>query len=141
MKKEAQKENTHFSFEARVKIETLLDEGFSKRKIAEKLKRDPKSIREEIKRNSVRGTYTAKKAEAKAKQRRRSAKFQVLKIAMDTVLKEYVEKHLRTYWSPEGISGRLKYVDTHLPYVGKDAIYAYVESVHGRPLEQYLWRR
>ena len=39
----------------------------------------------------------------------------------------------------ESISGRLRYVDRHLPYVGKDAIYAYVASVHGRSLERYLW--
>ena len=52
---------------------------------------------------------------------------------------KYVDTHLREYWSPESISGRLKYVDRHLPYVGKDAVYAYVASVHGRQLEQYLW--
>lgn len=129
------------SFEERVKIETLLREGVSKKGIARKLDREPKTIRYEIKMNKVRGKYSANKAQLKSYQRRWRAKFQVLKIAIDKELKKYVEKHLMEYWSPEGIAGRLKYVDTHLPYVGKDAIYAYIESVNGRSLEKYLWWR
>ena len=131
--------NTHFSFEERVKIETYLGEGLGRRAIARKISRTPRSVREEIKRNSVRGRYTAVKAQVKSYQRRWRTQKDVLKIAVSSVLKEYVETHLREYWSPESISGRLKYVDRHLPYVGKDAIYAYVASVHGRQLEQYLW--
>lgn len=141
MKKKDKNKFAHFSFEERVKIETLLDEAMSKRDIAKKLRRDPKSVREEIKRNGVRGSYQAVKAHGKSYQRRWRAKCQVLKIAIDTVLQQYVETRLQNYWSPEGISGRLKHVDIHMPYVGKDAIYAYVESVHGRPFERYLWWR
>ena len=141
MKNNKEKKFAQFSFEERVKVETFLGEGFSKREIAKRLARDPSSVRYEIQANKVRGKYVALKAQVKSYQRRWRAKFQVLKIAMDKVLKEYVETHLKEYWSPEGISGRLKYVDTNLPYVGKDAIYAYIESVNGRPLEQYLWWR
>lgn len=139
MKKINKKGFTQFCFEERVKIETHLEEGVSKKGIARKLKRDPKAIRYEIKKNSVHCKYSAVKAELKSYQRRWRAKFQVLKIAMNKELKKYVEEHLKEYWSPEGIAGRLKYVDTHLPYVGKDAVYAYIGSVYGRPLEQYLW--
>jgi IS30 family transposase len=128
-----------FSFEERVKIETLLEEKISKKEIARKLKRDPSGVRKEINRNKVNGKYSALKAHLKSYQRRWRTKAQVLKIATNKSLKEYVEKHLTEYWSPEGISGRLKYVETNLPYVGKDAIYSYVNSVHGRPLEKYLW--
>lgn len=141
MKKANKNKFVQLSFEDRVKIETLLEEGVSKRGIARKLKRDPKAIRYEIKRNKVRGKYSAVKAELKSYQRRWRAKFQVLKIAMDKELKKYVEDHLKEYWSPEGIAGRLKYVDIHLPYVGKDAVYAYIDSVHGRKLEKFLWWR
>ena len=130
---------SHFSFEERVKIETYLGEDLSKRKIAEKMCRSPKAVRKEIVRNSVRGTYTALKAQVKSYQRRWRVQKDVLKIAVNSVLRKYVETHLKQYWSPESISGRLKYVDRHLPYIGKDAVYAYVASVHGRSLEQYLW--
>lgn len=129
----------HFSFAERVKIETYLAEKFSKREIARRLKREPASVRYEIRKNSVRNTYTAEKAQLKAEQRRWRAKWQVLKVAMSKPLKEYVNKHVRKYWSPEAIAGRIRYVDKHLPRVGKDAIYAYLESPHGRPLEKYLW--
>jgi IS30 family transposase len=139
MKTKKKTKNTHFSYEERVKIETLLAEGYSKRAIARRLVKTTRAVREEIKRNSVRGHYTAKKAHLKAYQRRWRVKWQVLKIAINKQLRDYVESRLQEYWSPEGISGRLKYIDQHLPYVGKDAIYAYVKSPHGRILEQYLW--
>jgi IS30 family transposase len=139
MKKTKKYKFKQFSFEERVKIETLLEEKKFKKEIARKLKRDPGAIRYEIKKNSVRGKYRALKAELKSYQRKWRSKFQVLKIATNKVLKEYVEEHIKRYWSPEGIAGRLKCVETNLPYVGKDAIYSYIESVHGRPLEKYLW--
>ena len=139
MKIKKRSKNAHFSFEERVKIETYIDEGLSKRKIAERLCRTPKAVRKEIARNSVRGRYCALKAQMKSYQRRWRIQKDVLKIAVNSLLQKYVETHLKQYWSPESISGRLRYVDRHLPYVGKDAIYAYVASVHGRSLERYLW--
>ena len=133
------KEAPQFSFAERVKIEAYIDEGLSKRVIARLLKREPSSVRYEVKKNSVRGIYTAEKATIKAYQRRWRAKGQVLKVATHKILKEYVGKHIKEYWSPEAIEGRIRFVDTHIPRVGKDAIYAFLESVHGRPLERYLW--
>lgn len=129
----------HFSYEERVKIETYRNEGLSVRKIAERLCRTHGAVQKEIARNSVRGRYTALKAQVKSYQRRWRVQKDVLKIAVNSVLRKYVDAHIKQYWSPEGISGRLKYVDKHLPYVCKDAIYAYISSVHGRQLEQYLW--
>lgn len=131
----------HFSYEERVKIETLLGAGYKKRAIARMINRPKSSVVEEIRRNSVKGRYSAKKAHFKAYQRRWRAKWQVLKIAINDCLREYVEEKLQRFWSPEGIAGRLKYIETSLPYVGKDAIYTYVESVYGRNLEQFLWYR
>lgn len=131
--------NTHFAYEERVKIETFLEEKHGINYIAKKLNRSKSSIWDEIKRNSVKGIYTAKKAHLKAKQRRRKAKYQALKIIMDILLQNYVEEKLQRFWSPEAISGRIKYVETSLPYAGKDAIYSYVKSIYGRNLEQFLW--
>lgn len=89
----------------------------------------------------VRGTYKAEKAHLKAIQRRWRAKSQVLKVAITKVLKEYVNEKTKAYWTPELIAGRIAHVDTHLPRVGKDAIYAHLESPHGRPLERYRWHK
>jgi IS30 family transposase len=60
---------------------------------------------------------------------------------MDKVLKGYVERELRNDQSPESIAGRIKYVDTSLPRVSTKAIYNFVESPHGRPLEHHLYRK
>ena len=131
--------NAHFSFEERVKIETYIDEGLSKRKIAERLCRTPKAVRKEIARQQ------------RARQvLRPEGTDEVIPAPMENTegctenrseltSAKVCETHLKQYWSPESISGRLRYVDRHLPYVGKDAIYAYVASVHGRSLERYLW--
>ena len=136
--KKKKKSAAQFSFAERVKIETYLDEGISKQEIARRLKREPSSVRYEIKMNSVRGVYTAEKAQLKAYQRRWRAKTQVLKVAVNKMLKDYVTSAVKQYWSPEAIVGRIRFVDRHVPRVGKDAIYAFLESVHGRKLEEYL---
>lgn len=137
--KRKKKSAPQFSFAERVKTETYLGEGLSKREIARKLKRDHSSVRYEIKYNSVRNKYTAEKARFKAYQRRWRARRQVLKVAVDKILKEYVTLAIKRYWSPEAIAGRIRFVDRHIPKVGKDAIYAFLESPHGAPLEGYLW--
>lgn len=137
--KKKKKSAAQFSFAERVKIETYLGEKISKQEIARRLKREPSSVRYEIKMNSVRGVYTAEKAQLKAYQRRWRAKTQVLKVAVNKMLKDYVTSAVKQYWSPEAIAGRIRFVDQHVPRVGKDAIYAFLESVHGRKLEEYLW--
>ena len=43
---------------------------------------------------------------------------------------------LKRFWSPEGIAGRLTYIEKALPALGKDAVYAYIGSSYGGPLEQ-----
>lgn len=133
--------NPHFSYEERVQIETLLNAGYGVRAIGREINRPKSSVSDEIKYNRVKGIYTAKKAHFKAYQKRWRARYQVLKIAINKQLREYVEEKLQQYWSPENISGRLKEIERQLPYVGKDAIYAYVLSPSGRNLEQFLWYR
>ena len=139
--KKSNEKTAHFSYEERVKIETLLGEGYGVCAIAKHLSRQKSSVSEEISRNSVRGVYTAKKAHQKARYRRWRAKHQHLKVAMNDALRAYVQEKLKRFWSPESIAGRIAYVETYLPSVGKDAVYAFVASVYGRNLEQFLWYR
>jgi IS30 family transposase len=139
LRKKKKKHAPQFSFAERVRIETYISEGKSKREIARLLRREPSSVRYEIREHSVRRHYNAEKAQMKAYQRRWRAKTQVLKVAINATLKYYVTDAIKQYWSPEAIVGRIRFVDRHVPPVGKDAIYAFIESVHGRDLEQYLW--
>ena len=111
------------------------------RKIAKALGRGVGTISEEIRKNSVRGAYDARKATHKAYVRRKYSKQQCLKVAMHPGLRTYVEERLRQEWSPELIAGRIRKVDRHIHRVSPKAIYAFVYSVHGRQLEQFLYSK
>lgn len=132
---------THITDSERRNIEQALGSGKSIRWIAKKLGRSPNTVSAEIRRNSVKEMYTRKKANHKARVRRRASKLQCMKVAMDTVLKAYVEAHITDDQSPEGISGRIKHVDTHMQYASSKAIYKFVYSAHGRRLEKHLYRK
>ena len=120
-------------------IEFLIGEGLGINQIAKKLGRSKSSVSDEIRLNSVKGAYTAKKANHKARVRRLYSKFQCMKIVVDFVLRDYVESKLKKYWSPEDIAGRIKHIDKHITYANKDSIYKYVGSIHGRDLAEFLW--
>lgn len=62
-------------------------------------------------------------------------------MATHAELKKYVTEHIQDDQSPEGISCRLKNVDTHLPYASTKAIYKFVYSPHGRQIERRLYSR
>lgn len=138
-KQKSKAKNTHFCYEERVKIEFLLNDKTSLSEIARKLQRAKSSVFDEIRLNSVKGVYTAKKAQLKSYQRRWRARYQSMKIAANALLRDYVESRIRRYWSPEDISGRIRFVETNIPYANKDTIYKYVKSVYGRNLENFLW--
>lgn len=131
----------HLSESERRRIERLKRSRWSVRGIAKALGRSVGTISEEIRKNSVRGTYDARKAGHKAYVRRKYSKQQCLKVASDHDLRAYVEEKLKEEWSPELIAGRIREVDRHLPHVSPKAIYAFVYSVHGRPFEQFLYSK
>ena len=124
----------HLSFEERFVIETLLNKNSSIRAIALILERSPNTISREIKKNSTKGIYTAKKAHHKAYLKRWRSKTQCLKIAMDDFLYRYVDRKLRTKWSPEQISGEL--LKTYDIVCSPKAIYKFATS---RCLERFLF--
>lgn len=132
---------THISKNERRSIERFLQEGRSRRHIARHLSRSVGSVSEEIRENSVKGVYNARKAHHKAVQRRKQSKIQCLKVAMSAELKKYVTEHIQDDQSPEGISLRIKNVDTHLPYASPKAIYKFIYSPHGRQIERHLYSR
>ena len=133
------KKSSHFTYDDRIRIELLLSEKWSYANIAGKLRKAKSSVSDEIRVNSVKGIYTAKKAHAKSKQRRWRARWQSMKIAIDGLLQDYVESRIKRFWSPEDIAGRIKFIDKNIPYVGKDAIYKYLKSPYGAGLIDFLW--
>lgn len=131
----------HLEYCERRSIERFLEQGTGVRAIGRALNRSVSTISEEKKNGSVRGVYRADRAQKKAELRRKQSKQKCLKVAMNPALKAYVTKELKTDQSPEGISGRLKHIDTHLPYASTKAIYNFIDSSHGGPLEHHLYRK
>lgn len=130
------KKYTHLKFEERFVIEKLWTGDTAIREIAIFLGRSPNTISREIKRNKVKGTYTAEKAEQKSLAKRWRAKKQCLKVAMDSFLVSFVEERIQKphRWSPRQISGYLK---EELGIRCSDkAIYKFIES---RGLERNLF--
>jgi IS30 family transposase len=114
-----------------------LEKGYSIRGIAKQLGRSHSNIREEIKRNSVRGEYDPRKADHKARVRRNESKYQGMKIAENQELQEFVENGLCDDLSPEAIAGRITEQEKHLPSVSKDSIRRYIKSPYGRKVEYH----
>lgn len=124
----------HLSFEERFVIEKLYCAGSAIRRIAEFLGRSVNTVSREIRKNSVRGVYTAEKARQKSSAKRWRAKSQCLKVAMDSFLARFVEERLGEKWSPQQISGYLKR-EYNIACSAK-AVYKFAES---RGLEHLLF--
>jgi len=135
------KNYSHFCPYERQRIERYLRNRKSLRFIADKLERSVSSISGEIKENSVKGIYNAKKAQHKAYVKRKYSKIQSLKVVSSSDLREFVETNIKGDQSPEGISGRIKNIERNLPQVSPKAIYKFVYSVYGRQIEGHLYHR
>ncbi len=139
----------HLTQSERDRIQALLDSGHERIEIAQILGRPKGTISKEICRNRKRvrlkhgyrnGPYLAGLAQVKASNRRRYAKFQWKKINQDNNLKEYIIAGLRKFWSPDGISGRMKN-DGQPFYASKTAIYEWLYSSWAQPYCVYLYSR
>ena len=126
----------------RSEIAILLRRGFSKREIAQALGRSPNTISYEVKHNSVGGVYDPRKAKNKARVSRRSRRYQWHKIEYHPELRDFIIEKLKDDdWSPDSISGYLKYEQSSLPYVSTPQIYAWLYSSRGQPYCQYLFSK
>ncbi len=128
----------HIDLAERRAIERALKNGKGVREIARMRKRSASTISEEIHAGIKDGVYRATYADTQAKKRRRQAKQKCLKVAMNPALKAYVTKEIGNNQSPEAVSGRLREHDTHITYASPKAIYRFVYSPHGGPLEHHL---
>lgn len=116
----------------RSEISILLQKNYSHHDIADALGFSQPTISREIKRNSVKGKYLPRSAKVKARVRRRYSKYQGMKVRERPKLQHYIIAKLHLHQTPEEISGRLKEIDTHLPYISAKGIYKWLYSVHGQ---------
>ena len=122
----------HFTSSERLEISILKKKNYSNRAIALVLGCSHTSIVRELRRNAMKKGYVARNAKMKARVRRKQSKYQGMRIQDRPELKAYVIKYLEEHWTPEEISGRLKGVDTHLPYVSAKGIYKWLYSAWGQ---------
>lgn len=128
----------HFTKAERDELSILLKKGYSRRQIGEALGKDHSSITREIRRNRVKGVYEPKKAEAKSRVRRRSSKYQNMKINESQEFIEFLTKQLKEGWTPEQISGRWNYKHLNDKHFSFKSIYKFLYSAPGQHLCKYL---
>ena len=134
------KKNKKLSRAERFEIAILLGKEYSFRSIAGVLGRSPNTISYEVRENSVNGVYDPWKAHAKARVRKRNAKFQWKKIHENDALREYIIEGLKKHWNPLEISGRMKVGG--LPFfASKTAIYEWLYSASGQRYCRYLYSK
>jgi len=121
----------------RDRIEALLDAKVPQKGIAKILERNKSTISREIKNNSVKGHYSAKKAQHKAYVKRKYAKYQGKKINENKELREFIVQGLNFSWNPDEISGRMKQEKRPF-YASKTAIYEWLYSAMGQKYSHLL---
>jgi IS30 family transposase len=122
----------------RSEIGILRERGYSLRAIARALARSPNSISYEVRRNSVEGCYDPRKADRKARARKKYRRYQYSKIEREAGLRAYVITGLLRHWNPDEIAGSMKRKKTPF-YASKTAIYDWLRSIWGQRYCAYLY--
>ena len=110
----------------REKIFLLYSQNKTLTYIANTIHRDKSTVSSEITRNSCNGAYSPSTAHTKYLERRTSCKPK-LKLSNHEIFKYVRDKFLNFKWSPEQISGRLKFEKSEL-YVSYTTIYRAIYS-------------
>lgn len=131
----------HIKKEERLEISILLKKGYSYRQIADALCRSHTAISREIRHNSIGSGYNPHRAQQKARNKRKCSKYQGMKVRLKPELEDYIKKKLQLLWTPKKIAGRLKEIDTHLPYISSKGIYKWLYSSFGQAYCKYLLKR
>lgn len=124
----------------RDEISILWSKGYAMRAIAKSLGRSPNTISYELRRNMTRGRYDPKRAQGKARYRKRMRKLQWKKIDQVKELREYIINGLEQHWNPDEIAGRMR--DEKKPwYVSKNSIYRWLYSSSGQQYCPFLYSK
>ena len=115
-----------FNRDRRVELAVLLNAGKNQVQCARILGMTRPNVCLEINRNKDDdGIYRGGHAHKRYLERRKETKYKERKIENDTVLRRYIVKKLKTYWSPEQIAGRLK-KEKGFTHICHETIYAWV---------------
>lgn len=124
----------------RSEIFILWSKGYSLRSIAKSLNRSPNTVSYELLRNKTRNRYEPKKAQAKARLRKRMSRYQWMKIEENEELRAYIIERLQKNWNPDEISGRMR--EEKRPwYISKNSIYRWLYSSRGQSYCSLLYSR
>lgn len=123
---------THLKDAERLQLKILQERGCSNREIGKVMGRAHTSFGRELIRNKTKEKYDPSSAQIKARNRRKCSKFQGMKVESHPELRKYIIKHLKLFWTPEQISGRLKEVDKRLTYTSSKGIYKWLYSPWGQ---------
>lgn len=126
---------THLSMSDRRRFYTFIEMGLSIKEIAERLDKHRSTLYRELNRNREPEGYLPRvaqlKTEERAKQKRSS------KIQKDGYLRDYVVRSLKKGWSPEQISGRMKFQKLTI-YVCHETIYQFIYQSKNKELYHCL---
>jgi IS30 family transposase len=122
-----------------LEIAILLEKKYSLRSIARVLSRGKSTISYEVKENSTSGIYDPKKADAKARLRKRMRRFQWSKIEEHPELKAFIIQKLCVHWNPDEISGYMKKHRREAGYLSKTAIYQWLRTARGERYCTHLY--
>ena len=124
----------------RDKIAIGLASKVSLRQIARELERSVSTVSDEVRRNSVGGRYHSTLAHQKSQER--NLKSRRLNPLKSPSIYSYVVRKLRSGWSPEQISGRLKKDNKGKTVICHETIYRYIYSkqAKNKHLSEYLAR-
>ena len=101
------------------------------------MKRSKSSIWYELQKKHKSRKYESKFADHVTYVRRRKNRAVGRKIALNSQLQSFIEKHLLDDQSPEEISKRLKRIEKHLSYISAFAIRRYIKTPYGRRIEAH----
>lgn len=132
------REFRHLTDRDRDRIQDLYVWGHTQKEIAETLGVDPGTVSRELNRYGRKTwRYSATRAKKDAQEKREQSKQAGMKIEAHPELKRRIIRELKKLRSPDEIAGRLK-KDGVLPRVGKNAIYGWLYSEHGKEYTKYL---
>jgi IS30 family transposase len=129
------KKYTQLSRRERQQLFHLLTMGRSIDKIASRLGRHRSTLYREIDRNGTRYGYFPIQAQEKYESRKKQER--PCKLQSDLALYEYVIRKLKKGWSPEQISGRIRFKKKPF-YACPESIYRYIYRENNKELYHYL---
>ncbi|OIO45522.1 MAG: hypothetical protein AUJ28_04185 [Parcubacteria group bacterium CG1_02_37_51] len=128
---------SHFTQEDRIMLSMLINKGFKQVEIAREINKSQSAISRELNRNriDIGSSYHAGVAKRMYMVRQIKAHYCRKRIVNDKWLEKYIVKHLKLYWSPEQIVGRLR--KNYDVVVCHETIYQYIYKQRS-DLKSYL---